>query len=244
MKSTTVPIASAVDIPKSSARTTQSSRPRHSSSWTNNRWALTAQYTFVAFRKQGIPGRQIMRTTCMSRFAQKKELRRTGRLSNGACASATAGSWRFPSPRKNYHWNIALYRRNTPRAESFGGRRVFSHVPLGSGRGKTPPAPRSDRTSSASTLIPADCNRRRDFRRIITVMQYDAVMRVPSTSATDRPKASGTRITITLPPEHYEHVVWMAQKKRVSASWIVRDAVAKYLAEDMPLFAERGRDSQ
>jgi len=80
--------------------------------------------------------------------------------------------------------------------------------------------------------------------RIITVMQYDAVMQSPRTSATERPKASGTRITITLPPEHYEHVVWMAKNKRVSASWIVRDAVAKYLAEDMPLFADRERGSQ
>lgn len=85
---------------------------------------------------------------------------------------------------------------------------------------------------------------RKHSRRIITVMQYDAVMRSPSTSATDRPKASGTRITITLPPEHYEHVLWMAKNKRVSASWIVRDAVAKYLAEDMPLFADRERASQ
>ena len=90
----------------------------------------------------------------------------------------------------------------------------------------------------------ANCKDRKHFRRIITVMQYDAVMRSPSTSATDRPKASGTRITITLPPEHYEHVVWMAKKKRVSASWIVRDAVDKYLAEDAPLFAERRSDSQ
>jgi ribbon-helix-helix CopG family protein len=106
------------------------------------------------------------------------------------------------------------------------------------------PAPHSDRTAPRRAFVPANCKNRKHSCRIITVMQYDAVMRSPSTSATDRPKASGTRITITLPPEHYEHVVWMAQKKRVSASWIVRDAVAKYLAEDMPLFAERGRDSQ
>jgi hypothetical protein len=36
----------------------------------------------------------------------------------------------------------------------------------------------------------------------------------------------------------------MAKNKRVSASWVVRDAVAKYLAEDMPLFAERERPTQ
>jgi hypothetical protein len=115
---------------------------------------------------------------------------------------------------------------------------------VGTKWGKTPPASHSDRTASGRQLILADCKDRKHFRRIITVMQYDAVMRSPSTSATDRPKASGTRITITLPPEHYEHVLWMAKNKRVSASWIVRDAVAKYLAEDMPLFADRERASQ
>ncbi len=75
-------------------------------------------------------------------------------------------------------------------------------------------------------------------------MQYDApVMQSKSTSSGDTPKARGTRITITLPPEHYEHVLRMAKGKRVSASWVVRDAVEKYLAADIPLFAEREKIS-
>lgn len=69
-------------------------------------------------------------------------------------------------------------------------------------------------------------------------MQYDAAMREPSTPP-QAPKPCGTRITITLPPEDYGQVLQLAKKKRVSASWVVRDAVAKYLAEDMPLFAAR-----
>jgi metal-responsive CopG/Arc/MetJ family transcriptional regulator len=75
-------------------------------------------------------------------------------------------------------------------------------------------------------------------------MQYDAGMPSPSPPPKDAPKASATRITVTLPPEHYEHLLNMAKNKRVSASWVVRDAVAKYLAEDMPLFAERERPTQ
>lgn len=185
-----------------------------------------------------------MSTTFMSQFDRQRGPRRPGRSSNGACASATAGSWRFPPPRKNCHPNTAPYRRNTPRAASSGGRRVTFPVLPGTRWGQIPPAAHLDRTAPARALKAANCKDRKHFRRVITVMQYDAVMRSPSTSATDRPKASGTRITITLPPEHYQHVVWMAKKKRVSASWIVRDAVDKYLAEDAPLFAERGRDSQ
>jgi Arc/MetJ-type ribon-helix-helix transcriptional regulator len=61
----------------------------------------------------------------------------------------------------------------------------------------------------------------------------------PSTTpSNDSAKTSGTRITVTLPPEHYEHVLRVAKRKRVSASWVVRDAVERYLADEMPLFAE------
>ncbi|WCJ60308.1 ribbon-helix-helix domain-containing protein [Fontisphaera persica] len=47
-----------------------------------------------------------------------------------------------------------------------------------------------------------------------------------------------TRITVTLPPDNYELLVRVARNKKVSASWVVRDAVEKYLAADMPLFTQ------
>ena len=72
---------------------------------------------------------------------------------------------------------------------------------------------------------------------LISVMQYDARMQQRSTPKA--PKPSGTRITITLPPDDYGHVLQLAKQKRVSASWVVRDAVSRYLADDMPLFAAR-----
>jgi len=46
-----------------------------------------------------------------------------------------------------------------------------------------------------------------------------------------------TRITVTLPKDSYETVVRMAKSKRVSTSWIVRDAVENYLAADAPLLS-------
>lgn len=48
-----------------------------------------------------------------------------------------------------------------------------------------------------------------------------------------------TRITVTLPISNYETIVRMAKSKKVSTAWVVREAVEKYLGEDMPLFRER-----
>jgi hypothetical protein len=65
-----------------------------------------------------------------------------------------------------------------------------------------------------------------------TVMHYDARMqRTRNTNAGSDPEKV-TRITVTLPQENYEPVVRMAKNKKVSTSWIVRDAVEKYLAAD------------
>jgi metal-responsive CopG/Arc/MetJ family transcriptional regulator len=54
-------------------------------------------------------------------------------------------------------------------------------------------------------------------------------------------RETGTRITVTLPPSDYETVCRMAKSKKVSASWIVRDALEKYLAADVPLFSRPAR---
>jgi hypothetical protein len=42
-------------------------------------------------------------------------------------------------------------------------------------------------------------------------------------------RSNGTRITVTVPPKDYEVVRSMAKDKKVSAAWIVRDAVEKYI---------------
>ncbi|MEI8310876.1 MAG: ribbon-helix-helix protein, CopG family [Verrucomicrobiota bacterium] len=45
-------------------------------------------------------------------------------------------------------------------------------------------------------------------------------------------KTSGTRLTVTIPPHDYELVRKLAKIKKVSASWVVRDAVEKYVARE------------
>lgn len=72
----------------------------------------------------------------------------------------------------------------------------------------------------------------------ITVMHSDALMPATKPSRTKEDAKKATRITVTLPPDSYETVVRMAKHKRVSTSWVVRDAVDKYLQADTPLFGK------
>lgn len=68
-------------------------------------------------------------------------------------------------------------------------------------------------------------------------MHSDALMRKTAPNDAAKPRGdNGTRITVTLPPRDYETVCRLAKAKKVSASWIVRDALEKYLTADMPLF--------
>ena len=55
-----------------------------------------------------------------------------------------------------------------------------------------------------------------------------------------RPR-TGTRITVTIQPDHYELVSLMAKAKKVSNAWIIRDAVEKYLAAEQPF---TGKDTR
>ena len=55
-----------------------------------------------------------------------------------------------------------------------------------------------------------------------------------------RPRHAGPRITVTFPQGDYERVCTLARTKKVSAAWIVRDAVEKYVQADMPLFSGKG----
>jgi metal-responsive CopG/Arc/MetJ family transcriptional regulator len=52
-----------------------------------------------------------------------------------------------------------------------------------------------------------------------------------STSQRDPEKSTGTRITVTIPPGDYQAVRQIAKEKKVSASWVVRDAVEKYVQD-------------
>lgn len=50
-------------------------------------------------------------------------------------------------------------------------------------------------------------------------------------------ESKATRITVTFDAEDYTQLQRVAETKRVSASWVVRDAVRKYLDSDVPLLA-------
>jgi metal-responsive CopG/Arc/MetJ family transcriptional regulator len=55
----------------------------------------------------------------------------------------------------------------------------------------------------------------------------------PDTNSGD-PQRPGTRITVTIPYDDYEAVKRIAKSKKVSASWVVRDAVELYVQKDNP----------
>lgn len=52
-----------------------------------------------------------------------------------------------------------------------------------------------------------------------------------------RRRASTTRrVSVTFPADHYAELTRIAERKRVSVAWVVRDAVEDYLAAEAPLF--------
>ena len=50
------------------------------------------------------------------------------------------------------------------------------------------------------------------------------------------PSTARVRTTISFPPEMYGTIERIAQDKKVSVAWVVRDAVDTYFAEKWPLF--------
>ena len=64
-------------------------------------------------------------------------------------------------------------------------------------------------------------------------MHYDAPMfSRPTKLGKSRDRVA--RITVSLNKEDYDEINRIAQAKKVSASWVVRDAVDSYLGEDAP----------
>ena len=46
------------------------------------------------------------------------------------------------------------------------------------------------------------------------------------------------RTTVTLPKEDHQELERIAEQKKVSLAWVVRDAVEQYLAQQAPLFRQ------
>ena len=49
-----------------------------------------------------------------------------------------------------------------------------------------------------------------------------------------------TRASVSLSPEVHKTLEHIAQAKKVSVAWVIREAVDKYLADKWPLFARPG----
>ena len=54
----------------------------------------------------------------------------------------------------------------------------------------------------------------------------------------NRPRA--VRASVSLPPEVYKTLGDLAKKKKVSTSWVLRDAAEKYIKDEWPLLSLSG----
>lgn len=52
------------------------------------------------------------------------------------------------------------------------------------------------------------------------------------------------RASVSFPPDLYHTLEEIAQQKKVSLAWVVREAAEKYIAERWPLFRELGQESE
>jgi metal-responsive CopG/Arc/MetJ family transcriptional regulator len=50
---------------------------------------------------------------------------------------------------------------------------------------------------------------------------------------------SSVRASISFPPDLYETLEEIAQRKKVSLAWVVRDAAEKYVAAEQPQISEQ-----
>ncbi len=56
--------------------------------------------------------------------------------------------------------------------------------------------------------------------------------------ATGKPRA--TRASVSLSPDVYKTLQAIANQKKVSTAWVLRDAAEKYVSDQWPLFAKNG----
>ncbi len=49
------------------------------------------------------------------------------------------------------------------------------------------------------------------------------------------------RASVSFPPELYATLERIAKEKKVSVAWVVREAAEKYVDDQLPLFAAKGR---
>ncbi len=55
----------------------------------------------------------------------------------------------------------------------------------------------------------------------------------------DGGRPQSTRATVSVPSDIYQTVQAIAKQKKVSAAWVIRDAIEKYISEQWPLLKKR-----
>ena len=71
---------------------------------------------------------------------------------------------------------------------------------------------------------------------MVQVLQPDVTMTIAARQPQSA-KEPMARASVSFPTSLYAEVERIADEKRVSVAWVVRDAVEKYVAEQYPLFA-------
>lgn len=74
-------------------------------------------------------------------------------------------------------------------------------------------------------------------------VHWCAVEELLATNDTSQTKRGSARVSVSFTPEDYAEVKRIAKAKRVSAAWVVREAVSHYLHVRNPLFARKKEDS-
>jgi metal-responsive CopG/Arc/MetJ family transcriptional regulator len=62
----------------------------------------------------------------------------------------------------------------------------------------------------------------------------------PSEKPAGAPKAS--RASVSFPTTLYADLECIAKQKKVSVAWVVREAAERYVVDQWPLFAEKGKE--
>ena len=57
-----------------------------------------------------------------------------------------------------------------------------------------------------------------------------------ATAKQQAPAKEGTRASVTFPADLYAELERIAEQKKVSVAWVVRDAAEKYVEAQYPLF--------
>jgi predicted DNA-binding ribbon-helix-helix protein len=70
-------------------------------------------------------------------------------------------------------------------------------------------------------------------------LTYDRRRQMAVTEHEHSQAKHGTRASVTFPAEVYAELERIAEEKKVSVAWVVRDAVEKYVEAQYPLFRQQ-----